>query len=116
MGQSLKGEDGDGPEQEESATNDVEQRLGHTALERLLDVVVDDGAQTVTTVEKPQHQEPPVKELPPRIFPSLGDKTHRGVGDVVLDVHDVHVDQRQEEEDDPGDPHEEPCPCLKVLA
>lgn len=52
-------------------------------------------------MEQSENEQPPVKELPPRVSPSPGDKADRGVGHVVLDVHDVHVDEGEEKEDDP---------------
>ena len=80
-------------------------------------VVVDDRAHAVATVKKcePKHREIP--DLPKRAGPTTSDECEVDALDTTVeDIHDEQVAKDQENQNQTGNPHEEPAIQLEVAA
>src|ERR1700752_4846097 len=78
-------------------------------------VVVDDGAQPFGPVQRPQPQQRHVPDLPERGVPALRDIVEVDAVHAVLPhEHDEQVPKGQENQRDPGKPHEQPRELLEV--
>ena len=66
-------------------------------------------------MQEGQHEERPIPRPPERALPPNGDEPEVHPGHApVEDVHDQHVAHGEEQQDDAGDPHEQPRPQLEA--
>src|SRR5262249_32038785 len=78
-----------------------------------LHVVEHDDPQSVDAVEQRERQQQPVPRAPERALPAELDELEVDpLHPAAEHVHDEHVPDGEEQQDDPADPHEQPRPEL----
>src|SRR5919106_1183338 len=110
-----EGEDGEGAEGPGEADHGGVEALVEQAPGAAAGVVVDDHPQAVVAVEQGQGEHGEVVDAPERVGPAAG---HEGEVDpveaAVEHVHDREVAEHQQDQQDPGDAHEQPGVELEV--
>src|SRR5947209_1789935 len=109
-----EGEDAQRTHDHQGDGQPVDHGLDRLARTGVADVVVHDPAQPVGPVAEGQDQQQPVEHPPRRVVPALGDEVVVGRGHVVHDVGDGEVDEGEEDERQPRQPHEGPRPRLRA--
>src|SRR5512132_260474 len=111
----VEGEDDDRPQREQAEADHVEQHVHREPRARPLHVVLHDHPQAVDPMEQRQDEERPVPGPPNRTLPPHRDEPEvHPLHASVEDVHDQDVAHGEEQQDDAGDPHEQPGPQLEA--